>query len=258
MKRFCGAALCIACFLLNGCLGSVNYSRLIGAGSQAIQAAAVSDDDLRGMSLKMRQQMDNVSRVAADNDKYTKRLKRIMAKETNVNGVPLNYKVYMTPELNASATPDGSIRVNSGLMDAMNDDELRFVLGHEIGHVAKGHSLNALRMSYATAAAKTAAGALHPTAATITDSGLGELARGFVNAQFSQSQELDADSYGMDFLKANHYKTSAALSAMRKLGSSGGGFFSTHPSNERRLRNLEALERGEDPKTLSTDSDAKN
>lgn len=254
MIRLWGTALCVTCFLLTGCLGSLNYSRLIDAGGHAVNAAAVNEDELKNVSKQMRAQMDSTSNVAPDNSKYAKRLKRIMAKETSVNGVPLNYKVYMTPELNANASPDGSVRVYSGLMDAMNDDELRFVLGHEIGHVANGHSLKAMRMSYATAAAKSAAGAFHPTAATIADSSLGELAKDFLNAQYSQSQELDADSYGMNFLKANHYNTGAAVSAMRKLGLSGGGFLSTHPSGERRIKNLEALERGEDPKTLRTDS----
>lgn len=254
MIRLLGMLLCASCLLLNGCLGSLDYGRLIDASGNAIQAASVNEDELKNMSKQMRAQMDSASQVAPENSQYTKRLKRIMAKETSVNGVPLNYKVYITSDKNANATPDGSVRVYSGLMDALNDDELRFVLGHEIGHVANGHSLKAMRMAYATAAAKSAAGALHPTAATITDSGLGDLARGFLNAQYSQSQELDADSYGMNFLKANHYDTSAAVSAMRKLGGSGSGFFSTHPSGERRIKNLEALERGEDPKTLKTDS----
>lgn len=34
---------------------------------------------------------------------------------------------------------DGTIRVNSGLMDVMNDGELRFILGHEMGHVVERH-----------------------------------------------------------------------------------------------------------------------
>lgn len=254
MARLFGALLCVSCLFLNGCLSSLNYGRLIDAGSNAVNAVALNEDQVNQLSVRMRAQSDATSSVAAENSKYTKRLKRVMAKQTSVNGVPLNYKVYMTPELNANASPDGSIRVYSGLMDALNDDELRFVLGHEIGHVANGHSVKKMRMAYATAAAKAAAGAINPTAGTIADSSLGDLANNFLNAQFSQSQELDADSYGMNFLKANHYNTSAAVSAMRKLGLDSGGFLSTHPSGERRIKNLEALERGQDPKTLRTDS----
>lgn len=239
-------------FLLAGCVGGgVDYFRLAKGGLEAGRAATVSEKDVIQSSLQVRNQMDATNETAPDDSKYAKRLKKVMANEKSVNGVPLNYKVYMTPELNASATPDGSIRVNSGLMDAMNDDELRFVVGHEIGHIAHGHSLNALRMAYATTAARTAGGALNPYAGMATDSFVGDLAQDFLNSQYSQAQELDADSYGVKYLEDNHYNKDAATTAMRKLGNSGGGFFDTHPSNEKRMQNIESLKQGADPSTLT-------
>lgn len=176
-----------------------------------------------------------------------------MAAYKEINGTPLNYKVYVDPSLNAFASADGSIRVNSGLMDAMNDDEVRFVLGHELGHVAHGHSLKAARLALATSAAKNAGSALNPTVAQISDLGAGDLVRLLVHSQYDQSQELDADSYGINFLKSHNRNPNAAITAMRKLGESGGGFFDSHPSNETRINNLQALKNGADPSTLTTD-----
>lgn len=59
--------------------------------------------------------------------------------------------VYDLPELFVRADPtinamtiglDKPIVVlNSGLLDVMDDDELRFVLGHELGHVVSGHAV---------------------------------------------------------------------------------------------------------------------
>lgn len=239
MKKAAFLACCL--FLLSGCWQNVDYARLFDAGRNLVGAAAVSDQDAIGMSMRMRQHMDLMAKVAPNKSKYAKRLAKVMGDQRSVNGVPLNYKVYIDPELNANASPDGSIRVNSGLMDAMNDDELRFVLGHEIGHIAEGHVLKNMRMAYATAAAKSAAGAAHPYAALATESGLGDLAREFAHAQYSQSQELDADKYGMNYLKSKGIRTEAALSAMRKLGNSPGGFFASHPSSQERLQKLSAL-----------------
>lgn len=252
MIKFFSLALCLCCLFASGCLSSINYQRLASAGLDAAKAATVDEKDLAQTSLQMRKQMDTTSEMAPENSPYTKRLRKLMANEKSVNGVPLNYRVYMSPDLNANATPDGSIRVNSGIMDAMNDDEVRFVVGHEIGHVANGDSLNALRMVYTTAAARKAGGALHQYAA-LADAAVGDLAQDFVNAQYSQHQELNADAYGVNFLKKNHYNVDAAVSAMRKLGVSGGGFFDSHPSNEKRLQNIEALKNGADPNSLSTD-----
>ncbi len=49
------------------------------------------------------------------------------------------------------------VRVYSGLMDVMNDNEVEGVLGHEMGHVALGHTRKAMQVAYATVAARTAA-----------------------------------------------------------------------------------------------------
>lgn len=239
--------LITAVFLcLAGCSAtSINPSGMLKAGANAYRAATVDDTELKAMALKMRQQGDAEAQVAPANSKYTQRLNRLMAKLNNVNGVPLNYKVYMKDEINANASPDGSVRVYSGLMDKMNDDELRFVIGHEIGHVALGHSLNAMKLAYATEAARLGASALSPTAAAITNSQLGGIATVYVNAQFSQSQESDADAYGVKFLKDNHYDTAAAGSALRKIAaiSRGGGFFDSHPDPAKRVLRADGLAR---------------
>lgn len=243
-------AMVLAALLATGCvssLASVNPGRLVSAGANAYQASNLSDTEVKTMAASARRQEDAKASMAPESSPYSQRLNKLMAKMTSVNGIPLNYKVYITNEVNANAMPDGSVRVYSGLMDKMNDDELRFVLGHEIGHVALGHSIKRMRMAYATEAAKQAAGALNPVASALTDSQLGGLAQAFVNAQYSQKQESEADAYGMKFLKDNHYNTAAAGSALRKLAEGGGresalqAMFSSHPEPEKRAAAMDKL-----------------
>lgn len=245
MKRMLMGAVAGLCLLGGplGCVEHYNVSKLTQAASDVYNATTVDDASLKNMSAQMRAQEDAQAKVASAKNKYTVRLKRIMGNHTSVNGVPLNYKVYITKDINANASPDGSVRVYSGLMDMMNDDELRFVLGHEIGHVALGHSLNAMRMAYATSAARKVAGSFNTAGHVLSQSELGDLGEKFVNAQFSQSQESDADAYSMDFLKKNHYNTAAAASALRKLDSLGesGGFLSSHPNSAARAQKMEEL-----------------
>lgn len=233
------------CLLLApvGCVDQVNLTNLGGAASDLYSASTLSDDDLKQMCVQMRKKGDAEAKVASASNKYTVRLKKIMGKHTSVNGIPLNYKVYITDDINANASADGSVRVYSGLMDMMTDDELRFVLGHEIGHVALGHTLKAMRVAYTAAAARQAAGSLNSTANVLSDSMLGDLMEELVNAQFSQSQELDADAYSMNFLKENKYNTAAAASSLRKLESLGssGGFLSSHPNSGKRAEKMEEL-----------------
>lgn len=244
------AVLALLAMLAGGCVssfGSMDHGKLVSAGANAYQAATLSEEDAKNLAINMRRQEDAKANVAPANSPYTKRLNKLMAHMTSVNGMPLSYKVYMTDEVNANAAPDGSVRVYSGLMDKMNDDELRFVLGHEIGHVALGHSLKAMRMAYGTEAARQAAGSMNYGASVLSDSQLGNVAKAFVNAQFSQSQESDADAYGMKFLKENNYNTSAAGSALRKLASGNGqsstlqAMFSSHPEPAKRAAKMDQL-----------------
>ncbi|WP_249383876.1 M48 family metalloprotease [Chitinivorax sp. B] len=147
----------------------------------------------------------------------------------------LNFKVYLTKEVNAFAAPDGSIRVYAGLMDLMTDDELLSVIGHEIGHVKHGHSLNALRTAYVASAGRKAASSAGGVVGNLADSQLGALTEALVNNQFSQSQETQADDYGLEFMKKYKYKAAAMETAFRKLAKMGGNssFFdkmmSSHP-----------------------------
>ena len=79
---------------------------------------------------------------------------------TQVGGQTLNYQVYKTKDMNAWAMPNGCVRVYSALIDRLNNDEVRAVLGHEIGHVALRHSVQQYRTNRGVAIALSAGGAL--------------------------------------------------------------------------------------------------
>ena len=67
----------------------------------------------------------------------------------------LNYAVYDDKNVvNAFASGDGSVRVYSGLMDMMDDDELFAVIGHELGHLVNNDVRDAYRTAYLVVAAR--------------------------------------------------------------------------------------------------------
>jgi putative metalloprotease len=188
--------------------------------------------------------MDKENPVAKQGSKYAARLARLTRKHVAEDGLKLNFKVYLVKDVNAFATPDGSIRVFAGLMDLMTDDELRSVIGHEIGHVKLGHSLSGMRTAYLASAGAKAVAAQGGLGAAA----LAELGEKFINAQFSQSQESEADAYGVALMKRHKYKLAAAESAMRKLAeldgtAKGGGssLFASHPGAKDRADKIHEL-----------------
>ncbi|MCZ4501063.1 MAG: peptidase [Marmoricola sp.] len=223
----------------SGGSGSSSTENKVGAGKDMLKAATVSDADLKNVSLQMRARDDKKS-MAPASDKYAKRLAKLTARHVNEDGLALNFAVYRSDSVNANATADGSIRIYSGLMDKMSDQELLGVIGHEIGHVKMGHSMSTMRTAYMASAGRKLAASAGGVAGALADSDLGAISEKLVNSQFSQSQETDSDDYGLAFMKKNGYDGKSMESAFRKLASLGGAqtgldqMMSSHPDSAKR------------------------
>ncbi|MFJ1298619.1 M48 family metallopeptidase [Pseudomonadota bacterium AL_CKDN230030165-1A_HGKHYDSX7] len=236
-----------ASLLLAGCanLSNMNTDGLMSAGSDMAKAMSLTDADIVQLSDAACKESDSQEKIAPANSKYTKRLNTLMRGFGNMdlNGQKVNYKVYMTKDVNAWAMGNGCVRVYSGLMDMMNDDELRGVIGHEMGHVALGHSKKAMQTAYAVSAARGAAtSAGNNAVAALSSSQLGEMTEKLVNAQFSQSQETAADDYSFDLLTEKKMNRKGLITAFEKLAKLDGGessMFSSHPSSPDRAARLQ-------------------
>ena len=178
------------------------------------------------------------------------RLKKLTEGLTEVEGMPLNFKVYYVIDVNAFACADGSVRVFSSLMDIMTDEELLGVIGHEVGHVAHKDSKNGFRTALLTSALKDGISSQGGKAAALTDSQLGDLGEALVNATYSQKQERAADDYGYEFLKKagkNPWAMALSFQKLKKLQEEAGAqkssklnqLFSTHPDLDARIQRME-------------------
>jgi putative metalloprotease len=227
---------------LSGCQG-VDSNALMQSGAQAYQAATISDEQVKELSVKSCAQMDSEAQIAPDSSPYAQRLAKISAAlGDNINGTPANYKVYITKDVNAWAMANGCIRVYSGLMDMMTDNEVEGVLGHEMGHVALGHSRRAMQVAYSTTAARTAIGSVGGIAGTLSQSQLADLGEKLVNAQFSQKQESQADDYSFDLMKKRNIDPNGLVTSFEKLakleGSHQSSMFDSHPASEARAQHI--------------------
>lgn len=225
-----------------GKLGSLlGNDQAIKAGSTAIQGLTLSEADIKKLSAQSVAEMDKSNPIAPASNVYAKRLAKLANGLQNENGLKLNFKVYLVKEENAFATPDGSVRVFAGLMDLIpNDNELMAVIGHEIGHVKKGHSTEHFKKAYLTRAAREGAAAAGGKIGALAASELGSIGEAAINAKFSRDGEMQADEYGVDFLRRRKIDPVAAVEVMKKLG--GGkrtGLLDSHPASEQRAKNLE-------------------
>ncbi|NRR29903.1 M48 family metalloprotease [Oxalobacteraceae bacterium] len=224
---------------------AVDFGGLVNSAGLAAKAATLSDAEVADLADKSCADLDRRNKIAAPGSKYAKRLATALKplKMDKFNGKPLNAKVYLVSDVNAFAMDNGCIRVFAGLMDMANDDEIRGVVGHEIGHVLLGHSKKSMQTAYTLQAARGAAGAVSTTAATLSQSDLGDLGQKFIQAQFSQSQETDADdqSYGILYKeKLSRTGLVTMFQKLAKLDGSGHSMFSSHPSSPDRAQHIQS------------------
>lgn len=213
----------------------------IGSLLKAGKALTLTDKEVIEIGKKTAKHSDATNKVAGKKNKYTKRLNKLVKKHLNEDKLKLNFKVYLDSNVNAFALPDGSIRIYSGLMDLMNDQELIGVIGHEIGHVKLKHSKQTMKTAYAAAAAREGVASQGGNAGLLADSQLGSLTEELANAQFSQAEETQSDDYSLSFMKKHHYDPKALVSAFKKLAKqsdSKGSLLSSHPAPGKRATRI--------------------
>jgi putative metalloprotease len=216
----------------------IDLGGALGAATDAAKAASLTDDQVRAYASQMAVYSDRQAKIAPADSPYGKRLVALSGGLTEDQGIRLNYKCYVTKEVNAFAMADGTIRLYSGLMDMMTDDELRYVIGHEMGHVKSGHTKKRMQTALAASAAQKGVAASGTKAAALADSQLGDMIVQVVRAQHSQGNEREADDYSMQFMSRRKYDRKACVTALEKLvkmsGGGGTSWVSTHPSPQER------------------------
>lgn len=147
--------------------------------------------------------------------------------------------------LNAAALPGGRVLVTTGLLSAVgSENELAFVLGHELGHFQGRHHLRRLgrRVVYGLALA-----ALLGRAGNAGD--LGSSAGELTSRGFDRGQESDADAFGLGLVAAEYGHVAGAAELFEHLPGGGPGlerlaaYLSTHPAGRDRSERIEALAR---------------
>ncbi len=224
----------------------INVEKAVGAVADATTAITLTDADVAELCRASVEWMDANNPIADETTEYGARLARLTANLKEVNGIPLNFKVYHVIDINAFASGDGSIRVFSSLMDIMDDDELMAIIGHEIGHIA-GHDVkDAIKTAYLAQAARGAISSAGGKMAALTDSQLGDLAIALTDSQFSQKQEYTADEYGFKVCVENGFSPYGMANSLQKLVDLSSGekasaiqkMFSTHPDSEKRAARM--------------------
>ncbi|MEG3089372.1 M48 family metalloprotease [Sphingomonas sp. PB4P5] len=234
----------LAAFALGTSAHSQSLGDLMGSAKKVAQAASVTDEQVVAYFSQMSDEMDRQNPVAPPKSSYAVRLAKLTKGLGSYDGLKLDIKAYQVNDVNAFAMGDGTVRVYSGLMDKFTDDEVRCVIGHEIGHVKLQHGQKRLKRALQQDAALSVAGTASSGVRSIASSELGGLIQNVLTAQHSQAAETASDDYALAFMTAKAYPQQACPAAMDKLAALGGGggigLLKTHPDPAKRAKRMRA------------------
>jgi Zn-dependent protease with chaperone function len=173
-----------------------------------------------------------------------------LARHWPENPYTVRAAVWQAEQVNAFALPGGWVVVSTGLLEqTASENELAFILGHEIGHFRNRDHLRGLGRGVALGLVLAALS----TSGAGSAADLASLAGQLTQRSFDRGQEVDADAFGLALVAEEYGHVAGAGDFFRNASGSGGllgenleGYLSTHPLHEDRIESLAALaaERG--------------
>ena len=175
-------------------------------------------------------------------------------------GLDWTFRVVNAPEINAFAVPGGHIYINRGLIErAQNMSQVAGVLGHEIGHVTKRHSIEQMEKAQSANLGITLACALTGVCNNQAAAAAIQIGGAAVFANFSRKDEAEADEVGVAYVtragidpRGIPEMFQILLNERQRSPSGVDAWFSSHPLEEDRIADTQRLIAQIDPAILST------
>jgi predicted Zn-dependent protease len=228
------AAGLAACAALAGC-GGVSQQQEVQMGAQTAQQVNAQLPILNDATVNA----------------YVNSLGRSIASRTSRADLDWRFAVVNTEVINAFALPGGYIYVNRGVISrASNESELAGVLGHEIEHVVRRHSLKQMEQAQGANVGVGIACALTGICNNQVAAAAIQVGGTAVFAKFSRADEVQADEGGFFNVMNAGINPRGMLTFFQKLlaeeqqsGGSGpaSAWFADHPGTQDRIADIQRL-----------------
>ena len=217
------------------------WQSIAGSKADAIEAEKEVGRDL-AYQIKNQLGLDQNSQAKQTLDEIGHRLAGCVTDKSRT----FSFEIVKGTQPNAFALPGGFIFVTRSLLELCqwNNNEIAFILGHEMSHVIRGHAMDRIISNSAIATASRAA----PIRSLLTG-WLRTVGVRFLESAYSQELESDADKLGVRMVRAAGFDPDACAQLLSRLAkyspSDGkpdlGNYFSSHPAFEKRIKNIHHL-----------------
>lgn len=169
--------------------------------------------------------------------------------ERELDGIRWQFDVVKSDQVNAFCLPNGNIVFYEGILKITNTPDLvAVVMGHEIAHALAKHGNERMSQEALVGVAGQALSQFVGSESQKTQAIFGLAFN--VGSQlgvllpYSRKHEYEADRLGLIIMAMAGYDINVAPGFWQKMSQGGSNmpeFFSTHPSDERRIQNIMAV-----------------
>jgi predicted Zn-dependent protease len=235
---------------------------LIGVAiASSLTACGISQQQEVQMGVEYAQQINAQLPIVQDPElnRYINVLGDSIARLTSRADLDWHFFIVDSKEVNAFAVPGGFVYVNRGLIERTDRmDEVAGVLGHEIGHVVRRHTVKQMEKAQGANIGVTLACVLTSVCNSQVAGAAINIAGGAVFARFSRQDEAEADNEGFNNVVRAGISPVGMVTMFQKLiaerKSRPGGveaWFRTHPLEEDRVAAVQARINQIPPATLA-------
>lgn len=180
-------------------------------------------------------------------DRYINLLGDSISRVSDDRSLNWTFRVVDQPDVNAFAVPGGYIYIYRGLIErTKNMSELAGVMGHEIAHVTRRHSVKQMASAQRANAGVSVGCIFVPSLCSGAGGAVLQVGGGALFAKFSRDDETEADRYGVQYVTRAGIDPRGMPSMFRTLlslrtNSPGAveGWFASHPIEETRVQTTE-------------------
>ena len=210
-----------------------------------VAGCSVSSEQERQIGASEAAQIDSQMPLIRDTaiDRFVRDLGQSMASRTSRADLDWHFAVVNSPEVNAFALPGGFVYVNRGVIEQADRlDELAGIMGHEIGHVVRRHSVAQIEQTGRQGVGVLLLCTLTSACRTIAGRAAIRIGADAKSAHYSQKDEAQADSEGVVNTMRAGIDPEGVPSFFQKLLDQRAqeptaleAFFSTHPTDQARV-----------------------
>lgn len=175
-------------------------------------------------------------------------LGRRIASVSDRKDIEYRFYVLADKELNAVSLPGGFIYLNSGIIEVLNNEELAFVIGHEVGHLSARHAVKNIQanMAYQLIYSVAFAGIGNKTAGNPQDIAKAiDTIYNLIELGYSREDEYESDKLGVKYAFKAGFNPYASIPALKKIKKEESseikvlGYLRTHPYIDDRINALQ-------------------